>query len=167
MPAEWNALLTISIERTRGEPFMNIGFFDDFKDDYMQTLQGKGYFLSGVVLGMVARGQAGKGSPIDSAPLYKQLHFGKLQRRDILRHMSRIPELTRVYNLDYAGMIESLCAKAGEYLMLGGASDPGVDGNFAFSMAFLNAPDYFFKRIFKKTDEDQKDGSEILKEGHQ
>ena len=141
---------------------MQLDFFEDFKDPYLKTEEGRGIFLSGVLLGMVARGQAGKGNAIDSAPMYKQLNFGKVQRRDILRHMSRIPELARVYNLDYAGMIESLCAKSGELLMMGDNKEPGIDGNFAFSMAFLNAPDYFFKKIFKK-----KDGEQVAEETSQ
>jgi hypothetical protein len=32
-------------------------------------------------------------------------------------------------------------------ILQGGASDLGVDGNFAFSIAFLNASDYFFGKI--------------------
>ena len=104
---------------------------------------------------MIARGQVGKGGPIDAAPMYKQLHFGRMQRRDLLRLMARVPELGRVYNISYAGMIESLCAEAGKLLMEGKAVELGVEGNFAFSIAFLNAPDYFFGRIFRKQAEEE------------
>ena len=115
-------------------------------------------FLAGLVLGMIARGQVGKGVAIDASPMYKQLHFGRMQRRDLLRLMARVPELTQRYeniSASLAGMIESLCAKAGKLLMEGEPQELGVEGNFAFSVAFLNAPDYFFGRIFKKQAEEE------------
>ena len=130
---------------------MKLDFFKDFKDPYMRKEGGQGVFLAGLVFGMIARGQAGKGGAIDSSPMYKQLHFGRMQRRDLSRLMARVPELTRVYDLPYAGMIESLCGEAGKRILEGISDELGVDGNFAFSIAFLNAPDYFW-RIFKKQD---------------
>ena len=147
---------------------MKLEFFEAFQDPYLQNNDGRGVFLCGIVLGMVARGQAGKGNPVDSAPMFKQLNFGKVQRRDLLKHMARIPELVRVYKLDYAGMIESLCARSGELLLQGEHREPGIDGNFAFSIAFLNAPDYFFKKIFPKKEEEEKTESSMnsLKEGN-
>jgi hypothetical protein len=138
---------------------MNLDFFDQFKDPYLQTDEGKGIFLAGVSLGMLAKSQLSKGESIDSAPLYKQIRFGRLQKRNLMALMSRVPELARV-TLDeksqgYAGMIESLCAKAGELMIRGGETDLGVNGNFAFSVAFLIASDYFFGKIFKKKDDKQ------------
>jgi hypothetical protein len=138
---------------------MNIDFFSEFKDPYLQTDEGKGIFLTGIALGMLAKTQVASGEAVNSAPLYKQLRFGKLQKRNLTAIFSRIPELTRT-TLDekserYAGMIESLCAKAGELILRGSGADLGVDGNFAFSVAFLNAPDYFFGKIFKKKDDGQ------------
>jgi hypothetical protein len=135
---------------------MNIEFFDEFKDPYLQTDEGKGIFLAGIALGMLAKCQLPKGTPIDSSPLYKQIRFGRLQKRNLMALMWRVPELARV-TLDeksegYAGMIESLCAKSGVLIIQGGGDDLGVNGNFAFSVAFLNAPDYFFGKIFKKKD---------------
>ena len=47
---------------------MKLDFFDDFQDPYLKTKTGKGVFLSGLVLGMLARVQAGKGA-LDSAPM--------------------------------------------------------------------------------------------------
>ena len=135
---------------------MRFEFFDDFKDPYMQEKGGQGVFLAGLVFGMIARGQVGKGGAIDSSPMYKQLHFGRMQRRDLSRLMARVPELTRVYDLPYAGMIESLCGEAGKYLLEGLSEELGVDGNFAFSIAFLNAPDYF-RKIFKKQSRDDEE----------
>lgn len=133
---------------------MQVEFFKDFQDPYMRDPGGQGVFLSGLVFGMIARGQVGKGGAIDASPMYKQLHFGRMQRRDLARLMARVPELTRVYDLPYAGMIESLCGEAGKRLLEGLSEELGVDGNFAFSIAFLNAPDYFWK-IFKKRVEEE------------
>lgn len=127
---------------------MQFEFFEDFADPYLKTESGRGIFEAGIVLGMLALGQAGKGGSIDSAPLFKQMNFGRMKKRDILRHLARVPELTRAYHLDYAGMIESLTTQAGELLMRGNERELGVDGNFAFSMAFLNAKKYFWT-IFK------------------
>ena len=58
-------------------------------------------------------------------------------------------------------MLEDLCKEAGRFLLEGESRELGVDGNFAFSIAFLNAPDYFFGRVFKKQDtEEQKNKKE-------
>jgi len=147
---------------------MHFEFFDDFADPYLKTVGGKGVFEAGIVLGMVAFGQAGKGGSIDSAPLFKQINFGRMKKRDVMRHLARVPELTRAYHLDYAGMIESLAAHAGDFLMKGKERELGVDGNFAFSVAFLNAKKYFWT-IFKsekKTGEISQSEDETVKEGH-
>lgn len=141
---------------------MKLDFFDDFQDPYLKTKTGKGVFLSGLVLGMLARVQAGKGA-LDSAPMFKQIYFGRMQRRDLLRHLSRLPHLTWVYSIEHknAEMLEDLCKEAGRFLLEGESRELGVDGNFAFSIAFLNAPDYFFGRVFKKQDtEEQKNKKE-------
>lgn len=127
---------------------MRFDFFDDFADPYLKTESGKGVFCAGIALGMVALGQAGKEGTIDRAPLFKQMNFGRMKKRDISRHLARVPELTRAYHLDYAGMIESLTAQSGELLLRGNERELGVDGNFAFSVAFLNAKKYFWV-IFK------------------
>lgn len=153
---------------------MKLELFDDFKDPYLSTTEGRGVFLSGVVLGMLARAQMPQGGTIDAAPIYKQLNFGRMRRRDLRIHMSKVTMLIDVYVKDtnsgkeagsgdadareafkikdYAGfaqMLKSLAAKSVEMLLSCGERDLGVDGNFTFSVAFLNAPDYFWK-IFKK-----------------
>ena len=133
---------------------MRLEFFDEFQDLYMKDKGGQGVFLAGLVFGMIARGQVGKNGNIDASPMYKQLHFGRMQHRDLSRLMARVPELTRVYDLPYADMIESLCGEAGKLLLEGLSDELGVNGNFAFSIAFLNAPDYFWK-IFKKQSKDE------------
>ena len=49
----------------------------------------------------------------------------------------------------FAQMLKSLAGLSVEMLLSCGERDLGVDGNFTFSVAFLNAPNYFWK-IFKK-----------------
>jgi len=132
---------------------LRIDWLNDFSDPYLKTSNGQGVFLSGIILGMIAKYQAGEGEIIDSAPMFKQITFGKMQRRDLLRHLSRVPELIRVYDIPYKGYLEQLSGKAGE-LLLKGSSEMGVDGNFAFSVAFLNAYDYFWK-IFGKLEDQE------------
>jgi len=129
---------------------LNIDWLNVFSDPYLKTPNGQGVFLGGIVLGMIAKYQAGEGEGINSAPMFKQIVFGKMQRRDLLRHLSRVPELIRVYDIPYEGLLEQLSAKTGE-LLLKDSSEMGVDGNFAFSVAFLNASKYFWK-IFGKTE---------------
>ncbi len=144
---------------------MHFEFLDEFADPYLKTDSGRGIFNAGIVLGMVALGQAGKGGAIDSAPLFKQMNFGRMKKRDISRHLARVPELTRAYHLDYAGMIESLTARAGELLLRGSERELGVDGNFAFSMAFLNAKKYFwtiFKSEKKPEERNQSDETDTM-----
>ncbi len=127
---------------------MNLDWLEGFSDPYLNTPVGQGVFLGGVVLGMIARNQISKGDEIDSAPLFKQIMFGKMQRRDLLRHLSRVPELLLAYDIKYKMYFRELTGKAGE-LLLRGRGEMGVDGNFAFSVAFLNANEYFW-RIFGK-----------------
>jgi hypothetical protein len=135
---------------------MNIDFFSDFKDPYLQTDEGKGIFLAGITLGILAKSQIATGEPIDSAPLYKQIRFGRLQKRNLMALWAKAPILIRTTlhetKVGYAGMIESLYAKSGELIIRGGETGLGVNGNFAFSVAFLNASDYFFGKIFEKKD---------------
>lgn len=126
---------------------MHLEFLEKFTDPYLQTRSGKGIFLAGVTLGMLALGQSPEA--IDSAPIFKQLNFGRMKKRDVLKHMARVPELTRAYHLDLARMIDDLCAKSGEMLLEGKERDLGIDGNFIFSVAFLNARNYFWT-IFRK-----------------
>ncbi|MCF7936814.1 MAG: TM1802 family CRISPR-associated protein [Synergistales bacterium] len=126
---------------------MKLEFFQEFADPYLHKEGGQGVFLAGVVLGMVAGGQ--NKSNIREAPMFKQLNFGRLSRRDLQRHLARVPELTSAYQLNYAGLIEALGGKAGELMLKGGKKDIGIDGNFAFSVAFLNAPHYFWSAFRK------------------
>jgi hypothetical protein len=80
-------------------------WIDSFKDPSMQKPLGKGAFFSGVVLGFIARCQAGKDlkttiargttdrfiarcqagkdGSLSSAPLFKKLSFGKLKKREL------------------------------------------------------------------------------------
>lgn len=130
---------------------MKLEWLNEFADPFLKTAGGQGVFLSGIVLGMIARCQVNKEDDIDSAPMFKQIMFGKMQRRDLLRHLSRVPELIRAYDIPYKGYLEQLSGLAGD-MLLKGTTEMGVDGNFAFSVAFLNAREYFW-RIFGKSDE--------------
>ncbi len=129
---------------------MKLDWLNEFSDPYLKTTSGQGVLLSGIILGMIARYQVSKEEEIDSAPMFKQLMFGKMQRRDLLRHLSRAPELIRAYDIPYKGLLEKLSGKAGD-LLLKGTAEMGVDGNFVFSVAFLNASEYFW-RIFGKSE---------------
>ncbi len=122
---------------------MDLSFFEQFSDDYLRKYEGKGVFLAGVTLGMLARGQVDKGESIANSPLFKQLNFGKMQLRDLKRHLARVPELTRVYKVRAPGWLEQLAAEAGSLMLKSGISELGVNGNFAFSIAFLNAWQYY------------------------
>jgi len=141
---------------------MHFDFFGDFAEPYMKTEAGRGIYEAGLVLGMVALGQAGKAGSIDNAPMFKQINFGRIKKRDVMRHLARVPELTRAYHLDYAGMIESLAAHAGDLLMKGKERELGVDGNFAFSVAFLNAKKYFWT-IFKSEKKNEETSENEIK----
>lgn len=137
---------------------MKLEWLNDFSDPYLKTQMGQGVFLGGIVLGMIAKYQVKENSEIDSAPMFKQIMFGKLKRRDLLRHLSRVPELIRAYDIPYLFYFKQLSAKAGD-LLLQGSGEMGVDGNFVFSVSFLNAVEYFW-RIFGNSDIVQKEESE-------
>lgn len=123
---------------------MNLTWLDQFQDPYLKKDVGRGVFLSGVVLGLIAACQNGKGSQIENAPLFKKLTFGKLQKRDLKREMADVPKLLPAYSIPYPREIRELTGLANE-LLLSGVEDLGVDGNFIFSTSFLNAWKYFFK----------------------
>mgnify|MGYP001052396830 CR=1 FL=1 len=125
---------------------MNLDFFDRFADPYLKTPTGRGVFLAGLILGVVASQQSERGSVQDS-PLFKQISFGRMQVRDIRRLLSRIPELSKAYGIRNPGRVSRLLAEAGNFLLEGDKKDLGVDGNFTFSVAFSNAW-RFYKEIF-------------------
>jgi len=122
---------------------LDLSFFEEFSDEYLQKDEGKGVFLAGVTLGMLARGQVEKGESIANSPLFKQLNFGKMQLRDLKKHLARVPELTRVYKVRAPGWLEQLAAEAGSLMLKSGIGELGVNGNFAFSIAFLNSWQYY------------------------
>ena len=145
---------------------MQFDFLDRFSDPYLRSEAGKGVFLSGIVLGIVAAQQTEKGS-ISDAPLFKQISFGQLQIRDIQRLLARVPDLAMAYRLKNAGRVSQLLGTAGELLLQSGKRDLGIDGNFAFSVAFTNAWRYY-KEIFpKETEEDAGKTSESQIEDEQ
>jgi len=122
---------------------LNLEFLDQFSDDYLKKDEGKGVFLAGVALGMLARAQIRENQSLDDAPLFKQVNFGKMQMRDLKRHLTRVPELTRAYRVSAPGRLERLAGEAGSLLLKSGAKTLGVDGNFTFAVAFLNAWQYY------------------------
>jgi len=122
---------------------LNLGFLDRFSDEFLRKDEGKGVLLAGVVLGMLAQGQVQSAQNIGDAPLFKQMNFGKMQLRDLKRHLASVPELTRAYKVPYPDRIERLAAEAGSLLFKSGAKNLGVDGNFAFTIGFLNAWQYY------------------------
>ncbi|WP_036226056.1 TM1802 family CRISPR-associated protein [Mesoaciditoga lauensis] len=135
---------------------MNTDFFEKLQDKYLQTDFGRGVFLAGVALGTLANAQLeySNGKKVEDTPLFKQINFGKMSLRELKKHMSRIPELTKAYRIDYSSMISALASKAGELMLNGGSKDLGVDGNFAFTVAFMNSKEYFWGKIFKKKEEE-------------
>ena len=135
---------------------MNTDFFEKLQDKYLQTDFGRGVFLAGVALGTLANAplEYSNGKKVEDTPLFKQINFGKMSLRELKKHMSRIPELTKAYRIDYSGMITALASKAGELMLNGGSKDLGVDGNFAFTVAFMNSKEYFWGKIFKKKEEE-------------
>ncbi len=133
---------------------MNLTWFDQFADPYLQRPAGKGVFLSGVLLGFAASCQRKKGSYLNDTPLFKKLNFGKLQLRDLKRHLGELPTLLKAYEIPYQRQLTELAGEAAEFLLQDNQT-MGVDGNFIFTNAFLNAWKYFYL-IFpdlKKKDE--------------
>lgn len=128
---------------------MNLDFFQRFADPYFRTEKGRGTFLAGLVLGIVAGQQVERGGLVADSPLFKQISFGRMQMRDIHRLLARVPELSKAYRLVNQGRVAQLLGTAGDLLLGGGNRELGVDGNFAFSMAFTNAWRYY-KAIFPK-----------------
>ncbi len=136
---------------------MNLTWLDEFNDPYMKKPAGRGSFLSGVLLGFVASCQKGKGSALSDAPLFKQLSFGKLQVRDLKRHLGQLPMLLKAYPIPYQRQLTEISGQAAEFL-LKDDRELGVDGNFIFTNAFLNAWKYFY-RLFPEI-QSEKDSEE-------
>ena len=127
---------------------MELGFLDRFADPFLKTPNGKGVFLSGILLRLVADQQVERGSLFD-APLFKQIAFGRMQTRDIRRLLARVPELSKAYRLKNAGRVAQLLGMAGDCFLEGKNEEMGVNGNFTFAVAFANAWTYY-KEIFPK-----------------
>ncbi|NLH36525.1 MAG: CRISPR-associated protein [Thermotogaceae bacterium] len=130
-------------------------FLDEFSDKFLQTDFGKGILLAGVALGYTANAQVKKSTgdgnswgKIQDAPLYKQLNFGKLELRDVKRHLSRIPEFIKAYRIDRAPLLQDLTSYSQELILKAGNTNLGVDGNFAFVTGFMNWWKYFYE-IYK------------------
>ena len=142
---------------------MNLEWMDKFNDRYLKEDTGRGVFLCGVTLGFIASCQRKKGSSINDAPLFKKLPFGKLQLRDLKRHMAEVPTALKAYDIPYQRQIRELSSTAGE-MILSGKKDMGVDGNFIFSTAFLNAWKFMYQifDIQTNNENDQKEENDEL-----
>ncbi len=133
---------------------MKLDFLSDFEDPYLQSEQGKGVFLAGVLLGYMARCQVGKEEDIKKAPLFKQIDFGRMDLNRLKRQLARVPQLISAYEgmQKHSYLINRLAAEVGR-LILSGRGDLGVDGNFAFTVGFGNAVNYFWKIFGKEENE--------------
>ena len=124
--------------RCREAVVLDLSFFG-LADDYLRKYEGKGVFLAGVTLGMLARDRwTRRVLPIRR---FSNVNFKRCRR--IKRHLARVPGLTRVYKVRAPGWLEQLAAEAGSLMLKSGISELGVNGNFAFSIAFLNAWQYY------------------------
>jgi len=141
---------------------MYLEFLDEFKDPYLQTDQGKGVFLAGVLLGYMARCQVSTIDDIKKSPLFKQITFGRVDMRSLKRQLSRVPQLIAAYEgiSKYSYFFTKLAAEAGQLILKGGQRELGVDGNFAFSVGFGNGSDYFWKIFKTDKKQDEKNSEE-------
>lgn len=129
---------------------LNLTFLEGYADPYLLTEAGKGVFLSGVVLGILASQQS---KDITSAPLFKQINFGRMQMRDLKGFLARVQGLAKAYQVENFGRISMLAGAAQDRLLKDGSADLGIDGNFVFASAFVNAWKYY-KMIFPKSGEE-------------
>ncbi len=93
---------------------MDLNWLEELKDPAIKKTGGRGAFLSGIVLGMVASCQVGKGGHINDAPLFKKLFFGKLQTRDIKRQLSEFPTQLKAYDIPYQKQLTELTGMAAD-----------------------------------------------------
>lgn len=136
---------------------MNFGFFNELTDQYLQTDQGQGVFLAGVVLGYIAKCQVGSEKDIKNSPRFKQIQFGRMDMKGLRRQMARVPQLLAAYDgVKPSHLVSALAAETGKKILSGNGTDLGIEGNFAFTVGFMNANEYFWK-IFRKEKEDEGD----------
>ncbi|NLU49272.1 MAG: CRISPR-associated protein [Syntrophomonadaceae bacterium] len=133
---------------------MKLDFLEDFSDAYLKTDKGRGVFLAGVLLGYMAKCQVANEKDIKNAPLFKQIEFGRLDTNSLKKLMARVPKLIVAYDMKPAHFISALAAEAGKLMLGEGKNELGAEGNFAFTVGFGNATDYFW-RLFKKQETSQ------------
>lgn len=135
---------------------MNLDFFRNFKDPYMQKPLGQGVFLAGVLLGYMAERQVGADGDISQSPLFKQIQFGRMDKLNLKRILSRVPQLLAAYREDmkYTAYMSKLGAVATELILQEEDEELGVNGNFAFATGFINARNYFWL-LFPTKKEDE------------
>lgn len=125
---------------------MKLDFLGDFNDPYLKTDEGKGVFLSGVLLGYMAYLQS-RENDVRNTPLFKQIQFGKLTKKSLQKLLSRVPQLVAGYEDIGARShrINSLLAEIGHLLLNSDKEDLGVAGNFAFTVGFASSAGYINK----------------------
>lgn len=140
---------------------MRLDFLDEFKDPYMRTPLGRGIFLAGVVLGYMARSQVEGEKDISSAPLFKQLEFGRMNMKALKKLLARVPQLLAAYreSVKYGNLIAALAAEANGLILKGEDQELGVEGNFAFTTGFAGAGNYFWRIFGKQQGEDKLDSA--------
>jgi CRISPR-associated protein Cas8b/Csh1 subtype I-B len=134
---------------------LNKAVFSKFNDPYMQKPAGQGVFLAGVLLGYMAERQAGPDGDISKSPLFKQIQFGRMDKTNLKRILSRVPQLLAAYReeMKYTAYMTRLGAAALELMLEGDAEEMGVNGNFAFAAGFINARRYFWELFLGKSED--------------
>ncbi|WP_334139714.1 TM1802 family CRISPR-associated protein [Thermovirga lienii] len=160
---------------------MNLDFLDDFTSPHMKSNYGKGLFLAGVVLGVLAYQQAGNNKDeMLNTPLFKQMNFGRMCLRDILNLLTNVPNIIRGYNIAYPGRIMRLAEEAMNLIFMGQETnfdlDVNAQDNAVFAFGFLHACEAYFNKIFPKSEkqeteevkeqQDLKDTNEECKQEH-
>ena len=142
-------------------------------DPYMNTAEGKAALMAGIALGAMAWGETKWSMREDrvrekksddkhavrqvDAPLFKQIQssMGHLSNREVRRQLSRVQMLLEAYESKYWYYISSICTLACELNAKSSwPNDLGVNGNFYFSLGFMNARTFMFDRIFPKAEPD-------------
>lgn len=77
--------------------------------------------------------------------------------KGLRRQMARVPQLLAAYDgVKPSHLVSALAAETGKKILSGNGTDLGIEGNFAFTVGFMNANEYFWK-IFRKEKEDEGD----------
>jgi hypothetical protein len=151
-----------------GDLILETAVFEEFHDPYMQGPAGQGIFLAGVLLGYMAERKVGPEGDIGKSPLFKQIQFGRMDKMNLKRILSRVPQLLTAYReeMKYTAYMNRLGAAALELILQADDEEMGVNGNFAFAAGFINARHYFWKLFpIKKGETTGESGEEEINNG--